>query len=134
MSLKTAFASALKAMRGGRGLTQKDLAEVSSRTYVSKLERAQSSPTLEMIHTLSVPLNLSPLTLVAMTIATDSGQSIRSLINLIEHEVTELTRMGVLAELHIPDGGTQRTPHPAKLPRIKQPKGVTQQAEFSFAD
>ena len=122
MSLKTAFASALKAMRGGRGLTQKDLAEVSSRTYVSKLERAQSSPTLEMIHTLSVPLNLSPLTLVAMTIATDSGQSIRSLINLIEHEVNELTRMGVLAELHITDGGTQRTPHPATYPESNSRK------------
>lgn len=39
MSLKKAFAAVLKAMRAGRGLTQRNLAEVSSRTYVSKLER-----------------------------------------------------------------------------------------------
>jgi transcriptional regulator with XRE-family HTH domain len=55
MSLKIAFASVLKAMRAGKGLTQRNLAEVSSRTYVSKLERAQSSPTLEMITALSGP-------------------------------------------------------------------------------
>ncbi|WP_164745169.1 helix-turn-helix domain-containing protein, partial [Stenotrophomonas indicatrix] len=41
------------------GLSQKSLAEVSSRTCVSKLERAQSSPTLEMMATLSGPLDLS---------------------------------------------------------------------------
>nr|WP_256349101.1 helix-turn-helix transcriptional regulator [Pseudomonas reactans] len=44
-------------MRAGKGLTQRNLAEVSSRTYVSKLERAQSSPTLEMITALSGPLS-----------------------------------------------------------------------------
>lgn len=102
MSLKTAFAAVLKAMGGARGLSQKKLAVVSSRTYVSKLERAQSSPTLEMMHTLSPPLKLSPLTLVAITIATETGESIRSLINRIEDEANELARAGVLKQLQIP--------------------------------
>jgi len=43
MTLKIAFAAVLKAMRAGKGLTQRNLTEVSSRTYVSKLEQAQSS-------------------------------------------------------------------------------------------
>lgn len=55
MSIKTAVAAVLRAMRKARGLSQNDLAEVSSRTYVSKLERGQSSPTLEMMATLSAP-------------------------------------------------------------------------------
>ena len=47
MSLKNAFAAVIKAMRAEKGLTQRNLAEVSSRTYVSKIERGQSRPTLE---------------------------------------------------------------------------------------
>lgn len=72
MTLKNAFAAVLKAMRAGKGLTQRNLAEVSSRTYVSKLERAQSSPTLEMITALSGPLRVSPMTLVAITLPADA--------------------------------------------------------------
>lgn len=81
MTVRTAIASVLKAMRRMRGLSQRDLAEVSSRTYVSKLERAQSSPTLEMMNTLSAPLNLSPLTLAALTIGAEAGQSMRSMLS-----------------------------------------------------
>lgn len=54
------------------GLSQKSLAEVSNRTYVPKLERAQSSTTVEMMATLSGPLDLSPLTLFAITIGAET--------------------------------------------------------------
>ena len=134
MSLKTAFAAVLKAMRGARGLSQKNLAEVSSRTYVSKLERAQSSPTLEMMHTLSSPLKLSPLTLVAITIATETGESIRSLINRIEDEANELARAGVLKQLQIPEGYSTRKNRQMGLPKARQQVTAEQQIEFSFAD
>lgn len=76
MTLKIAVATVLKAMRAGKGLTQRNLAEVSSRPYVSKLERAQSSTTLEMISALSGPLNVNPLPLVAVTLCAESGQSV----------------------------------------------------------
>jgi len=134
MSLKTAFAAVLKAMRGARGLSQKNLAEVSSRTYVSKLERAQSSPTLEMMHTLSPPLKLSPLTLVAITIATETGESIRSLINRIEDEANELARAGVLKQLQIPEGDSTRKNRQIGLHKVRQPVTADQQIEFLFAD
>jgi transcriptional regulator with XRE-family HTH domain len=71
MSIRTAVATVLKAMRKARGLSQRDLAEVSSRTYVSKLELGQSSPTLEMMATLSAPLGLRSLTLIAVKIGAE---------------------------------------------------------------
>lgn len=134
MSLKTAFAAVLKTMRGARGLSQMNLAEVSSRTYVSKLERAQSSPTLEMMTTLSGPLNLSPLTLVAITLGAQTGQSIRSLISRIEDEVTELAQAGVLKELNIPFSDLTHLNRVTPTAKARAPIRSTQQTEFAFAD
>ncbi|GKE11233.1 hypothetical protein Tco_1414784 [Tanacetum coccineum] len=134
MSIKTAVATVLKALRRARGLSQKDLAEVSSRTYVSKLERAQSSPTLEMMATLSTPLGVSPLTLVAITIGTETGQPIRSLMRRLEAEVTELTAAGVLKELQIPAGKSildnQIKEHRKRALIVK----ASQQTELCFGD
>lgn len=134
MSLKNAMAAALKAIRKARGLSQYNLAEVSSRTYISKLERGQSSPTLEMVSTLSTPLDLSPLTIVALALATETEQSIRSLINHVESELGELAQAGVLAELKIPadqqSGVRQRMTQIKGRPQAK----ALGQAEFCFAD
>lgn len=133
MTVKTAIASVLKAMRRIRGLSQRDLAEVSSRTYVSKLERAQSSPTLEMMTTLSAPLNLSPLTLVALTIGAETGQSIRSMICRVESEVSDLMNGGVLTELSIPFDTSGTPGKPKSPPNVREPNRSAQ-TEFCFAD
>ncbi|MEE5055663.1 helix-turn-helix transcriptional regulator [Pseudomonas alliivorans] len=134
MSLKSAVAAVLKAMRKARGLSQKDLAQVSSRTYISKLERGQSSPTLEMISTLSAPLGLSPLALVAVTIEAETGHSARSLIQQTEKELAELTRAGVLKALNISDD--ELTPASRIPPRPTSGLSAKSrdQIEFSFAD
>lgn len=135
MSIKTAVATVLKAMRKARGLSQKDLAEVSSRTYVSKLERGQSSPTLEMMATLSAPLGLSPLTLVAVTIGAETGQPIRSLISRMEEEIGQLNEAGVLQTLEIP---IAMTPSPANRAKARSktttPSRASNQTEFCFGD
>jgi len=135
MSIKTAVAIVLKAIRKARGLSQRDLAEVSSRTYVSKLERGQSSPTLEMMATLSAPLGLSPLTLVAVTIGAETGQPIRSLISRMEEEIDQLSETGVLKQLEIP---FTVTPSPANRARARSksalPPRASDQTEFCFSD
>jgi transcriptional regulator with XRE-family HTH domain len=134
MSLKTAFASVLKATRAIRGLSQKNLAEVSSRTYISKLERGQCSPTLEMITSLSVPLNLSPLTLMALTIRAESGQPIRSLVNRLQNELAELADAGVLDSFHRPiEAQTQLKQNSIRI-KSRRPAHELQQAEFCFAE
>ncbi|MCS3470930.1 transcriptional regulator with XRE-family HTH domain [Pseudomonas sp. JUb42] len=134
MSLKKAFASVLKAMRATRMLSQKNLAEVSSRTYISKLERGQCSPTLEMITSLSAPLRVSPLTLIALTIGAESGQSIKTLVDRLESELTELANAGVLDNLDIPLATSPTRKPNASSPKTRYTASSFQQAEFCFAD
>ncbi|WDU60750.1 helix-turn-helix transcriptional regulator [Pseudomonas poae] len=133
MSLKKAFAAVLKAMRAGRGLTQKNLAEVSSRTYVSKLERAQSSPTLEMITALSGPLDVNPLTLVAITLCAESGQSVSALLRRTQEELSNLANEGVLKNLAISSCDELLVPRPSTKPSGNRSVTNAQQGEFCFA-
>ncbi|NVZ19656.1 helix-turn-helix transcriptional regulator [Pseudomonas costantinii] len=134
MSLKSAFAAVLKAMRAGRGLTQRNLAEVSSRTYVSKLERGQSSPTLEMITALSGPLNVHPLTLVAITLCAESGESTNALLRRAQDELADLAHDGILKNLSISsDDGSPVTRLSTKT---SSNRSVTNspQVEFCFVE
>lgn len=66
MEIRYAFARALKAARKSKGLTQEDFSIVSSRTYLSTLERGQKSPTLDKIDTLSKTIGIHLLTLIAL--------------------------------------------------------------------
>nr|WP_314481861.1 helix-turn-helix domain-containing protein [uncultured Pseudomonas sp.] len=134
MSLKTAFAAVLKAMRAGKGLTQRNLAEVSSRTYISKLERGQSSPTLEMITALSSQLHVNPLTLVAITLSAESGQSVTGLLRRTQEELADLAKEGVLKNLSIPSGDEPRMPRPYTKTSSHRSAVQSQQVEFCFAD
>ncbi|QXI30963.1 helix-turn-helix domain-containing protein [Pseudomonas vanderleydeniana] len=134
MSLKATFAAVLKALRATRGLSQKKLAEVSSRTYISKLERGQCCPTLEMISALSVPLNVSPLTLMAVTLGAQTGESIKVLVSRIEQEATELARSGALKKLQIPFEEELPVPQRRPTSRPRQPAPSIQQTEFCFAE
>lgn len=123
-----------KAIRKARGLSQYKLAEVSSRTYVSKLERGQSSPTLEMMSTLSSPLGVSPLALVALTLAAESGQSISSLIMHAEREIDELSQADVLKELKIPPDEPWNAAHTKASSKSRRIGKTLQQTEFCFAE
>lgn len=134
MSLKNAFAAVLKAMRAGKGLTQRNLAEVSSRTYVSKLERAQSSPTLEMITALSGPLSVNPLTLVAITLCTESGQSVDALLRRTQEELAHLAHEGVLSKLAISSEDQLLVSLPSTKPSRNRSATTSQQVEFCFAE
>ncbi|ERH50908.1 hypothetical protein O203_11395 [Ectopseudomonas chengduensis] len=64
MELKRAFGLALKQLRSERYLTQEDFSDISSRTYLSTLERGLKSPTLEKIDELASVLEVHPLTLL----------------------------------------------------------------------
>ncbi|WP_449440141.1 helix-turn-helix domain-containing protein [Pseudomonas migulae] len=134
MSLKIAFAAVLKAMRVGRGLTQRNLAEVSSRTYVSKLERAQSSPTLEMITALSGPLNVNPLTLVAITLCADSGESTNALLRRTQDELADLARDGILKNLSISSHDGSPVARPFTKTSSSRSATNSPQVEFCFVE
>ncbi len=61
------FASGLKKLRNARGLSQEDFGLVSSRTYVSSLERGLKSPTLSKVDDLSEVLGVHPLILLTLS-------------------------------------------------------------------
>lgn len=66
-NFRNQFAQALKRARTSKGLTQEDFALISSRTYVSSLERGQKSPTLKKVDDLADALGIHPLTLLTMS-------------------------------------------------------------------
>ncbi len=74
-SKKPSFATALRGARVARGLSQEALGELSSRTYVSTLERGLKSPTLHKVEQFALMLQLHPLTLLVMTYASSISAS-----------------------------------------------------------
>ncbi|KAA8737098.1 helix-turn-helix transcriptional regulator [Pseudomonas koreensis] len=64
MELKEAFAIALRNTRVRHGLTQEDFEIVSSRTYLSTLERGLKNVTLEKASELAQRMDIHPLTLL----------------------------------------------------------------------
>ena len=68
MPTKRSLPAALKMARKARGLSQEAFSNVSSRTYLSTLERGMKSPTLSKITALCEVLDLHPLTLLALSV------------------------------------------------------------------
>ena len=60
------FDRALKYARKAKRLSQEQFDVVSSRTYISVLERNQKSPTLQKVDKLAEVLQVHPLTLLAL--------------------------------------------------------------------
>ena len=57
----------MRKARKANGLTQEDFAEVSSRTYLSTLERGQKSPTLDKVHVLAQTIGIHMLSLLTLS-------------------------------------------------------------------
>lgn len=64
MELKLALGQALRKTRTNRGLTQEAFCDVSSRTYMSSLERGLKSPTLDKLVEIAVKMDVHPLSLL----------------------------------------------------------------------
>lgn len=86
------FSTALKIIRVAKKLSQEDFSLVSSRTYVSSLERGVYSPTLNKIDELAEVLNVHPLALMTLSYVTHSKSG--SISALLERVQTELTALG----------------------------------------
>lgn len=63
---ENAFGKALQYARKSKGVAQEQFDVVSSRTYVSSLERGLKSPTLKKVDELAGVLQLHPATLLAL--------------------------------------------------------------------
>ena len=67
--LRQALALAIKTIRKSRKLTQEDFGLVSSRTYLSTLERGLKSPTLDKLDEISKTMKVHPAALVLLAYA-----------------------------------------------------------------
>lgn len=72
MTQKSSFPAALRSLRKARGLSQEAFSEVSSRTYMSSLERGLKNPTLSKVDELCEVMQVHPLTLLALTYGLDA--------------------------------------------------------------
>jgi len=64
---KNTFSAALRTVRRAKGVSQEDLGGLSSRTYVSSLERGLKTPTLSKIDQLAEMLEMHPLTILLLS-------------------------------------------------------------------
>jgi transcriptional regulator with XRE-family HTH domain len=88
MTLTKDFGKALKKARIARKLTQEDFSDVSSRTYMSSLERGIKSPTIDKIDSLAHAMDLHPLTLLVLTYSLNNDKlSTLKLLDKINNEL-----------------------------------------------
>jgi len=88
MDIKRSFGEALRQARKARNMSQEDFSVISSRTYISSLERGLKSPTLEKVDIIAEEIGVHPLTLLAL--AYSKGSSSKPLSELIVQITNEL--------------------------------------------
>lgn len=71
MAAKHSLATAIRTVRKARGLSQEAFSDVSSRTYMSSLERDLKSPTLNKLAELCEVMDVHPLTLLTLAYGSD---------------------------------------------------------------
>ena len=82
--------SALKRVRKALGLTQEEFGILSSRTYLSTLERGLKSPTLGKLEQICETMGLHPLTLLALAYAPSMEGDLQTLLTRVQDEVARI--------------------------------------------
>lgn len=82
------FGLTLKHVRNVRNMSQEDFSIVSSRTYISSLERGLKNPTLDKVEKISSCIGVHPLTL--LTLAYSKTNEKHSLAEVIKRVIAEL--------------------------------------------
>lgn len=90
--LKPALAAVVRAVRGKLGFTQENLAHAASRTYLSKIENAESSPTIDKFVELAEALGMSPLAFMALILSTRDKTPSSALLAEAAEELKELQK------------------------------------------
>lgn len=92
MEVRDSFGKALRFVRRSKGLSQEDFSLVSSRTFVSMLERGTTSPTLEKLDSLCSALDIHPVTLLALTylLGSETPESFEQLLEKVGNELRGL--------------------------------------------
>lgn len=93
MTTKPSLPEALRRIRKARGLSQEAFSNVSSRTYLSSLERGLKSPTINKLIELCDVLKVHPLALMTLAyLEEDSLNEIDILLASIRAQVLPLLK------------------------------------------
>ena len=87
MAAKNSLAAAIRTVRKARGLRQEAFSNVSSRTYMSTLERDLKSPTIQKLADLCEVMEVHPLTLLRLAYAGDSTREADELLAQVRQEL-----------------------------------------------
>lgn len=90
-AFKPSLPDALRRIRKARGLSQEAFSDVSSRTYLSSLERGLKSPTLNKIEDVCAVLDVHPLTLLVLAYAGSDPKNVHELMDQIAREVSSFS-------------------------------------------
>lgn len=94
-TLKPSLPDALRKIRKARGLSQEAFSDVSSRTYLSSLERDLKSPTLNKLAELCEVMEVHPLTLLTLAYAGDSTHKAEDVLEQVRQELKEIFGEGI---------------------------------------
>lgn len=92
MAAAYSLAKALKTVRKARGLSQEAFSDVSSRTYMSTLERDLKSPTISKLAELCEVMEVHPLTLLTLAYAGSDPIKTERLLALVRKELELLAK------------------------------------------
>ena len=92
MAAQHTLSEALKTIRKARGLSQEAFSDVSSRTYMSSLERDLKSPTLNKLAELCEVMEVHPLTLLTLAYAGDDAQRAEQLLAQVRQELEAMLK------------------------------------------
>ncbi len=87
MAAKNSLAAAIRTVRKARGLNQEAFSNVSSRTYMSTLERNLKSPTIQKLADLCEVMEVHPLTLLTLAYAGDNTREADELLAQVRQEL-----------------------------------------------
>ena len=92
MAAKHTLSEALKTIRKAQGLSQEAFSNVSSRTYMSSLERDLKSPTLNKLAELCEVMAVHPLTLLTLAYAGEDMRRAERLLVQVRQELEAVTQ------------------------------------------
>lgn len=90
MELQVAFGQALRHQRKAKELSQEAFSNISSRTYLSELERGLKNPTLIKIEELATTIGVHPLTLLTECFSLKDGEEIEEIFARITSDLASM--------------------------------------------
>lgn len=91
MTNRQALGRAIRDIRNAKGLTQEDFSVVSSRTYLSSLERGLKSPTIDTLEVLAKRMEVHLLTIMTLAYMYEmKDQTVNDIHALIDDEICDI--------------------------------------------